>query len=51
MQEDQEKQDYFRGRGAQVNTTNRFLKERYVTEHDEVLDEPLLSDEKTQLFF
>lgn len=42
--------EYFRGRGAQLNTTNRFLKNRYVTEHDEVLDEPLLSDEKTQLF-
>jgi hypothetical protein len=44
-------QDYFKGRGAQVNTDNRFLKGRYVTEFDEVLDEPLLSDAKTQILF
>jgi DNA repair photolyase len=49
--ESTEQSDYFRGRGAQVNTDNRFLKGRYVTEHDEVLDEPLLSDAKTQILF
>jgi DNA repair photolyase len=49
--ESTEQSDYFRGRGAQVNTDNRFLKGRYVTEHDEVLDEPLLIDAKTQILF
>ena len=43
--------DYFKGRGAQLNTSNKFLKNSYVTEHDEVLDEPLLSDSKTQILF
>ncbi len=51
MQEMDEKPSYFKGRGAQVNTTNKFLKNRYVEEHDEVLDEPLLSHEKTQILF
>jgi DNA repair photolyase len=51
MLESEEKINYFKGRGAQVNTDNRFLKERYITEHDEVLDEPLLSNEKTQILF
>jgi DNA repair photolyase len=44
-------QDYFKGRGAQVKTENRFLKAHYVTEHIEGLDEPLLSSPETQLFF
>ncbi len=43
--------DYFKGRGSQINTDNKFLKNKYVTEHDEVLDEPLLSNEKTQIFY
>ncbi len=46
-----EKPSYFKGRGAQINTTNKFLKNTYVEEHDEVLDEPLLSHEKTQILF
>ncbi len=49
MAENEENIPYFKGRGSQVNTSNKFLKNRYVTEHDEVLDEPLLSDEKTQI--
>lgn len=40
--------EYLKGRGAQLNTENRFLKHMYVTEHVEGLDEPLLSNEKTQ---
>lgn len=40
--------DYLKGRGAQLNTTNRFRKQEYVAEHIEGLDEPLLSNEKTQ---
>ncbi len=42
--------DYLKGRGAQLNTANRFLKQSLVAEHIEGLDEPLISDEKTQVF-
>ncbi|MFN3405444.1 MAG: PA0069 family radical SAM protein [Cytophagaceae bacterium] len=40
----------FRGRGSQMNSPNKFLKNSYVTEHIEGLDEPLLSDSKTRFF-
>ncbi|HEY0030028.1 MAG TPA: PA0069 family radical SAM protein [Bacteroidia bacterium] len=50
MEEKEGSPEYFKGRGAQLNTDNKYSKNRYVTEHDEVLDEPLLSDEKTQVF-
>ena len=40
-----------KGRGAQVNTESRFIKQQLVTEHIEGLDEPLELDEKTQLFY
>ncbi|WP_158825570.1 PA0069 family radical SAM protein [Mucilaginibacter lacusdianchii] len=43
-------QDYYRGRGAQVNTHNKFLKNRYVAQHIEALDEPMLQNGKTQIF-
>lgn len=39
-----------RGRGAQLNTPNRFAANTLVTEHIEGLDEPLIIDEKTQVF-
>ncbi|UKJ05780.1 PA0069 family radical SAM protein [Solitalea lacus] len=42
--------DYFKGRGAQINTQNPYLKQEYVTEHIEGLDEPLLENSATQLF-
>jgi DNA repair photolyase len=42
--------DFFKGRGAQVNTHNKFLKSKYVLEHVEGLDEPLLENTATQLF-
>jgi len=42
--------DFFKGRGAQVNTHNKFLKNKYVLEHIEGLDEPLLENTATQLF-
>ncbi|GAA4336752.1 PA0069 family radical SAM protein [Mucilaginibacter gynuensis] len=42
--------EYFKGRGAQVNTHNKFLKNKYVLEHIEGLDEPLLENTATQLF-
>ena len=44
------KEDYIKGRGAQFNTANPFMKQRVVDEHIEGLDEPLLTDEKTQVF-
>lgn len=41
--------DYFKGRGAQLNTPNKFASNRLVTEHIEGLDEPLLENSDTQL--
>ncbi|HEY8784775.1 MAG TPA: PA0069 family radical SAM protein [Mucilaginibacter sp.] len=46
----EENPEYFRGRGSQVNTHNKFLKNKYVLEHIEGLDEPLLENTATQLF-
>jgi DNA repair photolyase len=46
-----EEGDYFKGRGAQVKTGNRFLKAEYVTDHIEGLDDPLLSAPQTQIFY
>jgi DNA repair photolyase len=43
-------QEYFKGRGAQIKTSNKFLKAQYVTEHIEGLDEPLLESPHTQIF-
>jgi DNA repair photolyase len=43
-------EDYFKGRGAQIKTSNRFSKQQYVTDHLEGLDEPLLVKEGTQVF-
>jgi DNA repair photolyase len=42
--------EYFKGRGAQVNTHNKFLKNKYVLEHIEGLDEPMLENSSTQIF-
>ena len=36
--------DYRRGRGSQIQTKNPFLKQEYVTEHFEGLDEEFLED-------
>jgi len=36
-----------KGRGAQINSANPYLKDTYVTEHLEGLDEPLLSNKAT----
>jgi DNA repair photolyase len=46
----EENSDFFKGRGAQVNTHNKFLKNKYVLDHIEGLDEPLLENVATQLF-
>lgn len=48
---DEKPNKQFKGRGAQLNTENRFLKHNYVQEHIEAIDEPLLSDSKTQILF
>jgi DNA repair photolyase len=47
----EEQEDYFKGRGAQIKTENKFLKAQYVTEHIEGLDEPLFSSPTTQIFY
>jgi hypothetical protein len=41
---------FFKGRGAQVNTHNKFLKNKYVLQHPEGLDEALLENEATQFY-
>jgi DNA repair photolyase len=46
-----EEQEYFKGRGAQIKTGNKFLKAQYVTDHIEGLDEPLFSSPTTQIFY
>ncbi len=47
----QEEEEYFKGRGAQIKTENKFLKAQYVTDHIEGLDEPLFSAPATQIFY
>ncbi|HAL83833.1 MAG TPA: radical SAM protein [Mucilaginibacter sp.] len=46
----EENPEFLKGRGAQVNTHNKFLKNKYVLEHIEGLDEPMLENSATQLF-
>lgn len=41
--------DYLKGRGAQINTHNKFFKNKYVTEHIEGLDEIFLENSATQI--
>src|ERR1700744_792374 len=41
---------FFKGRGAQINVHNKFLKTKYVLDHIEGLDEPLLENTTTQVF-
>lgn len=45
-----ENQEFFKGRGAQVNTHNKFLKSKYVSDHAEGIDELMLENTATQLF-
>ncbi len=45
----EENKVFFKGRGSQVNTHNKFLKDKYVTEHIEGLDEELLENTATQI--
>lgn len=44
-------EEYFKGRGAQIKTANKFLKAQYVAEHVEGLDEPMFSSPQTQVFY
>ncbi|WP_207429575.1 PA0069 family radical SAM protein [Pedobacter sp. SYSU D00535] len=46
----EENKEYFKGRGAQVNTHNRFQKNKYITEHIEGLDEEYHENTPTQFF-
>src|ERR1700748_1814339 len=46
----QDNPEFFKGRGAQVNTDNKFLKRKYVLDHIEGVDEPMLENSNTQLF-
>jgi DNA repair photolyase len=50
MEKNEVVDDYFKGRGAQIKTVNKFLKTQYVDEHIEGLDEPLLTAPTTQVF-
>src|ERR1700743_923537 len=43
-------EEFFKGRGAQINVHNKFLKNKYVTDNIEGLDEPLLENTATQIF-
>jgi DNA repair photolyase len=43
--------EYVKGRGAQIKPANRFLKQSYVSEHIEGIDEALESQVQTQVFY
>lgn len=43
--------EYFRGRGSQIKTRNRFLTSEYVAEHVEGLDEEQFSSPATQIYY
>ena len=42
---------FMKGRGAQVNTHNKFFKQQYVQDHVEGLDEEFLQKEKTEIIY
>lgn len=42
---------YHKGRGAQINAHNRFLKQEYVQEYGEVLDEEFIQQERTEIIY
>lgn len=43
--------NYFKGRGSQINTDNRFEKQNYANDYIEGLDEEFLKKENTQLIY
>lgn len=47
----EEENQYFKGRGAQFNPHNKFLKDAYVIEHNEGIDDWEESDHKTTFLF
>jgi len=47
----QDENQYFKGRGAQFNPHNKFVKNSYVKEHDEGIDDWEESDKKTTFLF
>jgi DNA repair photolyase len=47
----EEQDKYFKGRGSQFNPNNKFDKHQYVREYEEVLDEELLQNEKTEIIY
>src|SRR5690349_13972826 len=46
-----ENRESFKGRSAQINTHNRFMAGKYVTEHIEGLDEELHENVSTQIMY
>lgn len=50
MATDRHATNLLKGRGAQVNTKNKFLAQEFVTEHVEGLDEEFQLDHRTQYF-
>lgn len=46
-----EENNYFKGRGSQINTHNKFAKYQYVQEYMEVLDEEFLQNHKTEIIY
>jgi DNA repair photolyase len=44
-------EEYIKGRGAQIKTSNKFLKQQYVSDHVEGVDEYEVSRSQTQVFF
>ena len=46
----EENPEFFKGRGAQVNVHNKFLKNKYVLDHIEGLDEQMLENTATQIY-
>lgn len=51
MEKVAEGDNYIKGRGAQLKTANRFLKQQYVTEHIEGIDEEIDLNHRTQIFY
>ncbi len=42
---------YHKGRGAQINSHNRFFKQQYVPEHIEMLDEDMVQKQQTEIIY
>jgi len=47
---EEDKFEYLKGRGSQLNTLNKFLSNKYVQDHIEGLDEPMLENSATQFY-